>query len=108
LKRDKTNSRWADKGWDKRDAKSRAGWRQIRAFVKERDKGLCQPCRKRGHITVGSECDHIVPDFEGGPTEEGNLQMICSECHADKTAQEAARARGYKVKRRTGPDGWPE
>lgn len=105
--RDKNNSRWSDKGWEKRDREAKLGWAQRRRQAMERDNWLCQPCRKQGFITEAKECDHIVPVSEGGGEEIENLQAICLECHAQKTADEAARSRGFKVKKVTGLDGWP-
>jgi 5-methylcytosine-specific restriction protein A len=107
MARDKTNSRWSDKGWDKRHRESRLGWASRRKQAMERDRWLCQPCFKKGHITVATECDHLVPVFDGGGEEIENLQAICAECHAIKTADEAARARGFRVRKAIGTDGWP-
>jgi hypothetical protein len=48
-----------------------------RAAVKQRDGGLCRKCGK-----PGDEIDHIAgssPDLE-------NLQLLCKECHREKTA----------------------
>ena len=44
-------------------------------------------CRKCGSI-VGLECDHIVPLHRGGTNDASNLQSLCKECHASKTANE--------------------
>ena len=46
-------------------------------------------CRKCGSI-VGLECDHIVPLHRGGTNDPGNLQSLCKECHAIKTATECS------------------
>ena len=46
-------------------------------------------CRKCGSI-VGLECDHIVPLHRGGTNDASNLQSLCKECHAAKTASEAS------------------
>ena len=68
-------------------------------------------CRKCGDPSV--EIDHIKPLFEGGGNDRMNLQALCVPCHALKTAQESARARGarepqrLKVKHTIGVDGWP-
>ena len=32
--------------------------------------------------------DHIVPRFLGGTDEPGNIQLLCANCHEDKTAQD--------------------
>jgi 5-methylcytosine-specific restriction endonuclease McrA len=36
------------------------------------------------------ECDHIVPLHRGGSNDPGNLQSLCKECHAIKTATECS------------------
>jgi 5-methylcytosine-specific restriction protein A len=57
--------------------------------VKLRDQYRCQKC---GRITDEGDCDHIVPEAEGGKTELANLQWLCrTPCHAEKTKAEAAR-----------------
>jgi 5-methylcytosine-specific restriction enzyme A len=55
---------------------------------------LCVECDKRGLTTAATEWDHIVPLWKGGRDEEGNLQGLCSSCHAKKTAAEAAERAG--------------
>lgn len=35
------------------------------------------------------ETDHVVPLHRGGKDEWNNLQSLCKECHAAKTAREA-------------------
>ena len=34
------------------------------------------------------ECDHIVPRHRGGLDVSTNMQSLCKNCHAKKTAQE--------------------
>lgn len=48
----------------------------IRNVVKERDGGVCQICGQ-----PGSEIDHI----RGGSKEMNNLQLLCDDCHNQKT-----------------------
>jgi HNH endonuclease len=50
----------------------------VRAAVKERDSGLCQSCGKRG-----AEIDHI----SGSSAELSNLQLLCNNCHREKTME---------------------
>jgi 5-methylcytosine-specific restriction protein A len=82
-------------------------WRKLRASVMRRDKCLCQPCLKAGSVTPARECDHITPKSKGGTDDMANLQAICSQCHSDKTQQEAAEAQGRQMKVQIGLDGWP-
>lgn len=77
-------------------------WERQRKLILRRDKGLCQPCLKRGRLRPARQVDHIINKAEArarGWTEEqieaeGNLQSICDDCHRDKTAEEAKRGRG--------------
>lgn len=85
-----------------------ASWDRIRAVAMRRDKYLCQPCLKAGRVTPATECDHVVPKFDGGTDEIDNLQAICRQCHADKTQREAKKAQGCKEKIEYGVDGWPQ
>jgi 5-methylcytosine-specific restriction endonuclease McrA len=32
--------------------------------------------------------DHIVPKFKGGGNEPENIQLICANCHEDKTVMD--------------------
>lgn len=57
------------------------------ARIKARDLYTCQQC---GTISTQLEVDHKVPLWQGGSDAESNLWSLCRECHAAKTAQEAA------------------
>lgn len=70
-------------------------WRRLRDRVMERDGHLCQPCQRRGVLTLATECDHIVPVSKGGTDAETNLEAICGACHRAKSATEAARGRAH-------------
>jgi 5-methylcytosine-specific restriction protein A len=41
----------------------------------------------------GSVADHVVPLSLDGPDTFANCQLLCVDCHAAKTAREAADAR---------------
>lgn len=48
------------------------------------------------------EVDHIVPISEGGhPFDPANLQTLCTDCHNDKSAEEAARRAERRAEERT-------
>ncbi len=68
---------------------SRKEWEALRNAVLARDGFVCVRCGAPAH-----EVDHIVPVFEDGPSEMENLQLLCPTHHREKTAKEAARARG--------------
>ncbi|WP_354411979.1 HNH endonuclease signature motif containing protein [Marinobacterium sp. MBR-111] len=84
------------KPWGTRKGSGRGGrpWRRKRDRVLQRDKGLCQPCRRGGRVTPATEVDHIKPVAEGGTDADSNLEAICTSCHRAKTAREAQAARG--------------
>lgn len=71
-----------------------AEWIRLRNRIMQRDCGLCQPCLREQRITKAVAVDHIVPKSERGSDDDDNLQAICKDCHATKTAIESARARG--------------
>lgn len=73
-------------------------WDKLRKSIMERDLWLCQPCKREGRDTPAKECDHIKPKSKGGTDKLHNLQAICNDCHAEKTAREAAQAQGRTVK----------
>ena len=75
----------------------------LRDAVLQRDAGLCQMCLARGVLEMAVEVDHIVPLHQGGTDDASNLQALCHDCHATKTATEQGCKRG-----RWGEDGWPE
>lgn len=82
------------KGWsaEGRGSASERGygheWRKVRDAVMVRDHGLCQPCKRRGLVTLAREVDHIVGKYQGGTDHPANLQAICVSCHQAKTAAE--------------------
>lgn len=52
--------------------------------------GLLTPV---GHVKFSAFVDHVVPKFEGGTDDEGNLETLCRPCHTAKTDAEKVRAR---------------
>ena len=70
-----------------------ARWRKARHQVLVEAKWLCQcaDCSASGRVRIAHEVDHVVPVWEGGGDERTNLQAINRDCHARKTAAEAAR-----------------
>jgi 5-methylcytosine-specific restriction protein A len=84
-----------------------ASWTALRLAILSRDKYLCQPCLTASRLTPATQVDHITPKAKGGDDDPANLQSICADCHATKTAAEAAEAQGRTVKPTIGADGWP-
>ena len=68
-------------------------WEKIRKVILSRDKGLCQPCKRKSKFRPARIVDHIVPKFEGGSDDEINLELVCQACSDQKTQAEALRAR---------------
>jgi len=59
---------------------------------------LCSSCELVGRVRAATEVDHIVPLFMGGTEAESNLQGLCHDCHAEKTARESVdRSRGVAL-----------
>lgn len=74
----------------------------IRAAVL-RDDPLCPVCKSAGRVTLATEVDHIIPLAKGGTDDRSNLQGLCAEHHADKTASDEGKQRRQQI----GLDGWP-
>ena len=98
---------WCDKhadqrsGWERshngRTAAQRGygrEWRRLRTAVMQRDRALCQAHLVGGRYVAAQAVDHIVPKSAGGTDDAANLQALCHQCHAIKTAKEGAGARG--------------
>ena len=66
-------------------------WRRLREQVKQQANGLCAHCLNESITKLGSICDHIIPEAEGGPTTLPNLQWLCVKHSDTKTKEEAKR-----------------
>ncbi len=87
---------WRSRGKERQTSTQRGygrRWQLLRRYILDRDKGLCQPCRRGDLVVVATEVDHIVPKSKGGTDDETNLQAICTGCHDAKTKRETAEAR---------------
>jgi 5-methylcytosine-specific restriction protein A len=98
---------WGDTSRHARGYNTR--WDKLRKRILARDMHLCQPCLDAGIATPAREVDHITPKANGGTDDADNLQAICTPCHQDKTAREAAEAQGRQPKKRLAfdADGFP-
>ncbi len=57
-------------------------WRRVRAYIMERDAGLCVRCGRPGEIVHHKE--HLTPENIGDPAialGEDNLELLCRDCH---------------------------
>ncbi|HJV75356.1 MAG TPA: HNH endonuclease [Noviherbaspirillum sp.] len=87
-------------------------WDKTRKRILARDCNVCQPCKAKGIVHLGSEVDHITSKAKarklGWADEQieadSNLQCINRECHKRKTQEE----KGCRPRPAIGPDGWPE
>lgn len=104
--------------WSKESRQSRgygAAWDRIRKRILARDCGLCQPCQRKGRVTIARAVDHIVSKAKAKllgwsvarMDAEENLQAICDPCHDAKTLEEQGKS-APRPKKTIGPDGWPE
>jgi len=64
-------------------------WYRVRDLRMGMDKGLCQPCLRKGKFTAATEVDHRVPKSQGGTDDIDNLESICRACHKAKTQAES-------------------
>lgn len=64
----------------------------IRDAVIKRDKGICQKCGG-----TGNQIDHI----KGSSSDLANLQLLCSQCHNEKTTAEFV-----AISEETHPEEW--
>ena len=65
---------------------------EIRGRILRREP-RCAICLQAGRLTAATEVDHVVPLELNGTDDDDNLQGLCHDCHAEKTAAEQ-RARG--------------
>ena len=73
-------------------------WPGIKAFVWQRDGGLCRVCKREGieagvdggYIKSGFACHHVIP-FESAKSQAemerlfldvNNIILVCKDCHA--------------------------
>lgn len=54
---------------------------------------LCERCAERGLVTLGTQSDHFVALINGGADTMANRQLLCDDCHREKTREDMAIAR---------------
>lgn len=65
------------------------GWRlQQRRAAYFAEHPLCRLCERAGVVRLATELDHVIPLEQGGADDWSNLQGLCHDCHAAKTAGE--------------------
>ena len=58
---------------------------RVRFTIMRRDNYTCQLCGKKREDGIRLEVDHKVPVAKDGPTEEGNLWVLCDVCNNGKS-----------------------
>jgi 5-methylcytosine-specific restriction protein A len=66
-------------------------WTAIRARMLRRSDWTCAGCGHRDVTGASLQIDHITRQADGGSDELGNLQVLCTGCHKDKSAAERRR-----------------
>lgn len=71
-------------------------WPRTVRRIKRRDGYQCTTRWSTGARCAqpGTDVDHIIPVCLGGSDEDDNLALLCSWCHARKSAAEGGRAAG--------------
>ena len=71
---------------------------RVRLRVWDRCGGVCSgPCKRK--IRGNWELDHIVALVNGGEHRESNFQILCVECHVEKTGDDVAeKSKVYRLR----------
>lgn len=80
---------------DKRAPESVRTKRRLKLWTQD---PCCQHCRRLTDYPWGFELDHTVPLHQGGQDTEENSQVLCIECHKEKSKAEAKRFLGWSSK----------
>jgi 5-methylcytosine-specific restriction protein A len=72
-----------------------------RLRIRERDGYRCRAC---GCAVRVGQVDHVTPLDSGGSDDDSNLQLLCDDCHVDKTNKDS----GFRVRRKVNSNGEPE
>lgn len=51
----------------------------------------CKKCNRLVEYPSGFELDHITPLYLGGEDTEDNCQILCFDCHSNKTKHDMKR-----------------
>lgn len=79
-------------GWDGTPRRRFRPSKSLRAFIMERDGGVCQLCLSPVRVDVDSShprfphLDHIIPMSLGGSDEAENLRLACAQCNTSRGA----------------------
>lgn len=84
---------------------------KVRAFIYDRDGGICQVCGIE--VRIGkedrydkspdlAEIDHIIPVIDGGTNDPENLRLLCLACNRKKAGEDARRRNAERSGKRRG------
>ena len=62
-------------------------WKKLRWEMGAKQRWKCKICKKL--LPVASQVDHVVPLSAGGDDKVENMQLLCANCHAEKSRMEA-------------------
>lgn len=66
---------------------------RIRARIQNERGSRCEQCGLLW-IPERDQVDHRIPREQGGSDDDHNLQLLCNDCHAEKTRREAQQRAG--------------
>lgn len=71
---------------------------RVKLRLWEKCGGICQgPCGIK--IRDGWEADHTIALINGGQNREANLQILCIDCHAEKTGADVSeKSKTYRMR----------
>ena len=72
---------------------------RVKVRVFERARGRCVLCTLEIRGKLRPAYDHCVALINGGENREGNLQLLCVPCHAEKTGADVAEKSAVARKR---------
>jgi 5-methylcytosine-specific restriction protein A len=76
---------------------------QARRERHKRSNPLCVRCQAKGIVRPWTQLDHVKALVNGGTDTDDNLQGLCDDCHAAKTAEDMGQTKRQTI----GTDGWP-
>lgn len=79
-----TTTHTPKKNWGK--GRGGRSWRKLKDKILARDNYTCQSC---GRVGGRLELDHIINVAQGGTNNQDNLQILCHDCHKQKTQTES-------------------
>lgn len=79
----------------RRDIALGSNWVEKSRKIRTESNRICVGCKKVFEVDKLT-VDHIIPVFEGGSSEQNNLQVMCAPCHKKKTKQNRESPRAFQ------------